>query len=233
MINRFVFLFLLVGLGLSASGQDSINRSDASGRRQGNWRKLDKDGHKLYDGQFRDGVPCGEFRYYYPEGNLRAVSVLSEDGKTARTVSFARNGRKIAEGNYRNEKKDSIWKYYSDYDGVLLSEEQFTEGIKNGLFRTFYPDGKVAEAINYRDGKKDGDWIQYFDDGKLKFKGAYFADEKEGAFTGYFPDGRINLSGAYKAGHKQGNWIIYGEKGELIQSEKYSDGALVKDKKQQ
>jgi len=63
-----------------------------------------------------------------PDGTLKAVSVLSEDGKIARTQSFAGNGRKIAEGNYREEKKDSTWKYYSDLDGILISEETYLSG---------------------------------------------------------------------------------------------------------
>jgi antitoxin component YwqK of YwqJK toxin-antitoxin module len=215
-----------------AFSQDSINHTDASGRKQGVWRKLDKDGHKLYEGQFTNGVPSGIFRYYYSDGNLKALSVLSDDGKSARTESFAKNGRKIAEGNYRDEKKDSTWRYYSDYDGVLLSEESYSAGVKNGTSKTFFPNGSIAELINYKDGKKEGEWIQYFDDGKLKFKGAYINDEKDGPFTGYYPNGKINLSGAYKAGHKDGTWTFYEENGEVMRSEKYSEGALIKEKQQ-
>jgi antitoxin component YwqK of YwqJK toxin-antitoxin module len=215
---------------LHVFGQDSINHTDADGRRNGLWRKTDKEGHKLYDGQFKNGVPSGTFRYYYSDGTLKAVSVLSEDGKIARTQSFAGNGRKIAEGNYREEKKDSTWKYYSDLDGVLISEETYLSGIKNGASKTFFPGGSVAEVIYYKDGRKEGEWIQYFEDGNLKFRGGYENDEKAGAFTVYFPSGKVNLSGAYKMGHKDGTWIVYEENGNIISSEKYSKGALIKEK---
>lgn len=229
---RLLLLFFLMGMSSLVSAQDSINYTDASGSKQGNWRKFDKEGHKLYDGQFKDGVPYGIFRYYYMDGKLKTTSVLSDGGKTARTVSYAGNGKKIAEGNYRNEKKDSTWKYFSDFDGILLSEETYVLGVKNGVSKTFYPNGNIAELINYRDGKKDGEWIQYYDDGKVRFKGIYVNDDKEGPFTGYYPDGKINLSGGYKAGHKDGTWSLYGEKGEILSVEKYSDGALIEDKKQ-
>jgi len=229
MINRLLLLFFALLINLWIYGQDSINRTNASGRKQGVWRKVDKDGHKLYEGQFKDGLPCGMFRYYYPDGKLKTVSVLSDAGNTARTVSYAGNGRKIAEGNYRNEKKDSIWIYYSDYDGVLLSEESYASGLKNGSSKTFYSSGNVAELIIYIGGRKNGEWIQYYDDGKLKFKGGYLNDEKEGAFTAYYPSGKINISGSYKTGHKDGKWTIYEEDGKIINSDNFSEGALIKE----
>ncbi len=229
-MNRLLLVFILLGMSFMASGQDSINRTDVSGKKQGVWKKVDKDGHKLYDGQFRDGVPNGVFRYYYADGKLKAISVLSDDGKTARTISYALNGRKIAEGNFRNEKKDSIWKYYSDFDGVLLSEENYTLGVKNGVSKTYYPNGNLIELINYRDGRKEGEWVQYFEDGKLKFRGAYSGDEKEGPFMAYYPDGKISFSGAYKGGHMDGKWTFYDENGEVTRVDCYSEGAMIKEK---
>jgi len=228
---RFLLLFFFFGISHCLFSQDTVNRTDAAGRKNGIWRKVDKDGHKIYDGQFTNGVPSGVFRYYYSDGNLKAISVLSEDGKIARTQSFARSGRKIAGGNYRDEKKDSTWSYYSDYDGVLLSEESYAGGVKEGVSRTFFPNGSVAELITYKNGKKEGEWIQYYDDGMLKFRGAYINDEKDGPFIGYFPGGKVNLSGAYKAGHKDGTWTFYEENGDVMRSEKYSEGALIKEKK--
>jgi len=230
-MNRLLFVFIFLGMSCWAFCQDSINRTDASGRKQGPWRKVDQNGNKLYEGQFLNGIPVGEFRYYYSDGKLKAVSVLSDEGKTARTISYAANGRKIAEGNFRNEKKDSTWKYYSDYDGELLSEESYMSGVKNGISKTFYPGGNITELIHYRDGKKEGEWIQYFDDGKVKFRGAFSCDEKEGPFTGYYPGGKISFSGAYKAGHMDGTWTFYDENGDVIRSEKYSGGALIKEQK--
>ena len=225
-------LFFIIFSTLIASGQDSINRTDASGRRQGKWSRFDKEGHTLYEGQFCDGVPCGVFTYYYANGKTKTVSVMSENGKMARTVSFAANGRKIAEGNFQSEKKDSIWKYFSDFDGVLLSSEHYAAGVKNGESTTFYPNGNIAEQVFFKEGKKEGEWIQYYDDRKVKFKGKYASDEKEGVFAGYYSNGKISISGSYKAGHKDGTWTFYDEKGSVERSEKYSEGALVKEKSQ-
>ncbi|MEI8006730.1 MAG: toxin-antitoxin system YwqK family antitoxin [Bacteroidota bacterium] len=231
-MNRLLLVFIIFGMNIFVFSQDSINFTDALGRRQGVWKKVDKDGHKKYDGQFKDGIPVGEFRYYYADGKLKTVSLMSGEGKTARTVSYASNGRKIAEGKYTNEKKDSIWRYFSELDGVLLSEENFITGTRSGVFKTFYPNGNVTEVIHFREGRKDGEWVQYFDDGKLKFKGTYVNDEKEGPFAGYFHNGKISFSGAYKTGHMDGPWTFYEENGEVMRTDKYSEGAVVKEKNQ-
>jgi len=231
-MNRLLMLFVFLGFVCQAFGQDSLNRTDVAGRKQGRWKKTDKEGQIVYDGQFKDGIPWGTFRYYYTDGKLKTISALSDGGNTARTVSFANNGLKIAEGKYFSEKKDSIWRYYSDHDGILLSEESYTSGIKNGLSKTFFPNGKLAELIHYRQGKKDGEWVQYFDDGQLKLKGYFVSDEKEGIFTGYYPGGKKNFSGSYKEGHRDGPWVFYEEEGAVMRSETYSEGALVKENKQ-
>lgn len=231
-MNRLLLVFLILGMNFHVFSQDSINRTDAQGHRQGVWKKADKDGHKLYEGQFKDGIPVGEFRYYYPDGKLKTVSLMSNEGKTARTVTYATNGHKIAEGKYSNEKKDSTWKYFSELDGVLLSEENYTAGAKNGVFKTFYPNGNVTEMVHYRDGKKEGEWTQYYEDGKLRFKGTYNKDEKEGPFTGFYLNGKVSFTGSYKSGHMDGSWTFYEENGDLMRTDKYSEGAMVKEKNQ-
>ena len=86
-----------------------MNRKDAAGRKQGYWRKTDKSGMTLYEGNFRNDVPYGEFRYYYPTGQLKAVSQISDSGTRSLTVAYFINGKKMAEGLFINEKRDSLW----------------------------------------------------------------------------------------------------------------------------
>lgn len=230
-MSRSILLFLLIFTGLVSEAQDTLNITDTKGLKQGPWRKLDKNNQKIYEGQFRDGVPCGEFRYYYPDGRLKTISVFSDGGKVSRTVSYSSNGRKIAEGKYVNEKKDSIWRYFSDFDGILLSEDCYSAGLKNGLSKTFYPNGKLSEQLTYKSGKKEGDCLQYFEDGKLKLKGYYLNDEKEGLITAYYPNGQPSFSGKYQFGHKEGTWLFYDEKGKVTKMLNYAGGILVKEPK--
>ena len=62
---------LLLGFILICGVGFSQNKTDAQGRKQGPWRKY-QPGDKIliYTGQFKDDIPVGEFRYYYPSGKV-------------------------------------------------------------------------------------------------------------------------------------------------------------------
>ncbi len=221
-----VILFVISFAHLAA--QDTVNIKDGKGRRQGYWRKLDSAGHKVYEGRFKDGLPDGEFRYYYPDGKLKTVSMVSNQGKRAVTTSYFRNGRKMAAGNYLNEKKDSTWQFFSESNSTIVSEESYQAGIIVGQSKVFYPEGGLSESHYYKNGIRDGLWEQYYLDGKLKLRGAFKAGEKQGAFKTYYNSGRTMMEGQYSQGHQDGEWIFYNEKGALSKKEIYENGKLVK-----
>jgi antitoxin component YwqK of YwqJK toxin-antitoxin module len=127
-------LFCLIFFtSIAVFGQDTINKTDVQGKKQGYWIKKDKEGKKIYEGHFIHDRPIGEFRYYYPDGELKAVSLLSDNGKRSRTTTCFKNGKKMAEGLYVNEIRDSTWKFYSEFDNSLVSEEFYKDGKKEGF----------------------------------------------------------------------------------------------------
>ena len=226
---RFPIVFFTLFLTCFAlQAQDTINKTDPEGKKDGYWVKKDKDGKKIFEGRFSHGVPCGEFRYFYPGGELKAVSLLTDNGKRSKTVTYYKNGYKNAEGIFVDEKKDSTWKFYSEYDKVLLSEENYKNGKKEGVSKTFYPEGDIAEMTNWKDGVRTGAWEQYFKDGKLKLKCTYVDDQKDGPFRTYYTSGKIRVNGQYIKGITDGTWLYISEKGEVEKKEYYKKGLLIK-----
>ena len=66
-----MFVLFLVGVHWSVLGQ---NKTDAAGRKQGPWIKYQGDGTTpLYTGTFKDNIPVGEFRYFYPSGKVKMI----------------------------------------------------------------------------------------------------------------------------------------------------------------
>jgi len=227
MIRSFsLILFTIFFQALMA--QDTINITDNHGLKQGFWRKSDTAGQTVYQGRFKDGKPTGEFRYFYPNGKLKTIAVVSDNGKRAVTTSYFTNGRKMAAGNYLNEKKDSIWQFFSESNGTLVSEERYNNGLIEGTSKVFYPDGGSSEMHYYKKGIRDGLWEQYYTDGMLKLRGAYKGGEKQGQFKTFFNSGQVMISGQYITGHQDGTWIYYTEKGEISKREFYNKGTLLK-----
>jgi len=208
--------------------QDTINQVDARGRKQGFWRKMDKDNLRVYEGQFVDDVPYGKFTYFYQNGKTRTISIITEEGKVARTTSWFPNGKLMAKGKYHNQQRDSLWQFFSEYDGSLVSEEFYVEGVKHGQEKIFYPGKGVSEIIPWADGMKEGTWEQYYDDGAPKLLGAYKNDEKDGPLKTFFVNGKLLVSGFYSNGHQDSTWVYYDDKGKITLKEYYDNGILLK-----
>jgi len=231
MFRLFPLFVLLLHCTDLAFGQDTINAIDSRGNKVGFWRKFDSSGNKTYEGHFKNGIPIGEFRYFYRSGKVKALSIYYDNGKRARSISYFPGGMKMAAGNYLNEKKDSIWQFFSQIDGILLSEEEYKAGLKTGLSKTYFLQGGIAGISTWKDGIRDGLWEEYYSDGKVKLRGTFRNNEKEGPIEAFYSSGKLLLTGQYANGHQDGTWIYYEENGTISKQETYEDGMLVIPKK--
>lgn len=214
-------------LSASAAAQPGINQTDSLGRKQGFWKKYVHDTLK-YEGTFKDDIPSGEFRYYFPDGTLKAVTHYLPDGKTAVTVLYHTNGRRNAEGTYINRKKDGEWKYYNASE-KLIGKEYYREGTAEGIWKLYYDDGGINESVTYKNGMREGEWYQYFPDSILKIKGIYQHDQLNGPVSFYDPDGKLFLSGSYLNDMKDGIWMYYNPAGSGERRITYRKGIELKE----
>jgi len=173
---KTVLTFLLATISLFTFSQD-INKTDAKGKKQGEWKKYYDNGLVRYQGQFKDDKPYGTFNYYYETG--KPSIIMNYDGNIARTIAFYDEGKLKAKGNYVNQKKDSIWNYYSSA-GYKISEELYVNGLRQGKVVNFFEDGKIAEEKEFVNDFEDGEWIQYYEDGKIRMKATYKKGSLEG-----------------------------------------------------
>lgn len=218
-----IIIALFIALPILSEAQ-TFNQTDASGLKQGKWSKTYGNGVPRYTGQFKNDKPYGEFKHYYENGTLQAITNYSPDGIVARTKTFHQNSQPMAIGKFIKQKKDSVWTYYSEVDGKLISDETYRKGKLQGTSRTYYPEtGKLAESIEFVNGLKHGKLRKYFPDGNIMTEGFYKNDQLEGDFTLYFPDGSIQLKGKYKAGVQVGQWHYFDEDGKEISESEFKD----------
>jgi antitoxin component YwqK of YwqJK toxin-antitoxin module len=202
---------------------DTLNQTDAHGRRQGTWIKKDASGRLIYRGQFADDVPVGEFIYYDDAARIKVRQLMSDSGTRAATITYHPGGQVQSEGNYLNRLKTGEWKYYDQY-GQLLTTENYVGDTLHGDFFVFYQNGDTAEILHYDQGLKHGEWIQYFKDGTLKTKGLFVNDTLHDTITFYQPNGKVRAAGKYNHGLKTGAWIYYIETGEVERIEHFVNG---------
>jgi antitoxin component YwqK of YwqJK toxin-antitoxin module len=133
----------------------------------------------------------------------------------------------MAEGKYSEEKKDSLWKYYSETK-KLLKEESYSKGKKNGVFKTFDEDGNPAKEENWKNDVQDGPLKEWYGKDQLKMDATFVNGVMDGKATYYFPDGKTSASGSYKKGVKDGVWKYSLNDGKSGSEELYKNGAIVK-----
>ena len=194
------------------------NLIDSNGKKQGSFKVHYPSGNVKYTGQFNDDKPYGEFSYYTADGYLKAINAFTPDGMKACSKQFSANGKMIAEGNFVDQLKDSIWRFYSDYDSTLLSEESFKKNVKDGISKTYFPDGgQLSEIQEYKNGIRNGIWKKYFQEGAVMLEATYLNDELNGKFVLFFDSGKVKIEGEYLHGMKTGIWFEYNEAGDLVE----------------
>lgn len=221
MFRSLIFLIvLLISSNLIAQnvgqvGDTLINYTDINGDKQGFWKKEYPNGKLMYEGYFRNNLPVGTFKRYYDTGQLKAEMKYDMDGVLCRSKLYYKSKKIAAEGNYINQKKDSIWNYYAEY-GVKIYVENYKNGVLNGLVEKYFWSGKgKCEEIIFVDGKMDGPWIHYFENGSKKMIANHKMGVRTGEFLSYYTNGNKRLEGVYEKGLKHGEWIFYNEDGSI------------------
>jgi antitoxin component YwqK of YwqJK toxin-antitoxin module len=214
----FLIMFLLFIPAMSQEVQPARNHTDPAGLKQGFWEARYSDGSIRYRGTFKNDKPVGQFTRYYPNGSKMAEMEFCEAGIRARAELFYQDGTRAASGIYVDEKKDSIWKYFSYYDGRPAFFETFNNGLKEGSSGVWYPNGELSELFWYENNMRHGPWQQYYENGAVRIDARFENDLRHGGFTFYSPSGRIEFSGEYYRNRKHGQWKWFDESGD-VQSE--------------
>ena len=94
-MKKYGFLLLLNFLTISILFAQPVNKTDSLGRKQGAWKKYKGD-TLIYQGQFRNDIPFGDFSYYFADGKVKSKVKYSENGLIANTVVYHSNGKKMA-----------------------------------------------------------------------------------------------------------------------------------------
>jgi len=231
-IKIFTIISLISVAATAFCQTDSgINKTDQQGRKQGRWITRYPNGNILYEGEFINGNPSGQFKRYYDDQTLNSVMVFSGEGRVADAKIYFPDGSIAASGKYVNRLKEGKWKFFSSsVQGYLINEEEYSKSLRNGISLKFYTDSTIAEKAFYKNDKKEGEWIQYYASGKLFLKAFYISGLLNGNFEVWYENGNPEIKGTYKNNLREGKWIIYNEDG-TVRYEMNYEGGVTKDRR--
>jgi len=206
--------------------QDNINVKDKNGKKQGVWKKYEN-GHLVYEGQFKDDVPYGTFKYYHTNGKLKSITEFQQGVHKVKTTIYHENGHKASEGAYIDQLKEGEWRYYSNSD-TLLKVEHYKTGDRDGLWQTYSTSGVLLEECNYLNNKRNGMYKTYYLNGIVSYEADYVAGKTNGKSSSYYPNGKVSTTGNYHNGWRDGEWNTYDVNGKIRSTMLYEDQILSK-----
>jgi antitoxin component YwqK of YwqJK toxin-antitoxin module len=125
------------------------------------------------------GQKEGTWETYYANGNLRETNTYRNNLQIAKSIGYDEDGSKIYDCSYEIIKQDSVLKSVKTgiemrwLKNILVFETSYKNGKENGIRKTYYPSGKLAQTQQFIDDLLQGESIEYFENGNIKSKRNY------------------------------------------------------------
>ncbi len=234
----FSLVFSVVSIGQYAWPPQGVKGKDyqinAKEKTDGLHYRTYGKGEIFYAGIFENGRPKANTDFYYyfekPEGQVMTIHHIQANPDEIVAVNYYTNGKKMSEGNYKNKKKEGLWRFYDDTES-LTDESEYSNDLLNGVQRLYDDQGNLVRIFHYVNGKKEGEWKEFFKDGTLRAKGSYKNDVQNGEIIFYTPQGAYEIAGNYVNGLMHGNWRKYNKNNELEITTKYNYGKKIAEKR--
>ncbi|MGQ9799178.1 MAG: toxin-antitoxin system YwqK family antitoxin [Ignavibacterium sp.] len=105
-------------------------------------------------------------------------------------------------------------------------EYEVKDGIKNGEFILYFPNGKIEMIGKIVNNKNQGEWKYYLPDGTLQAVGFFKDDVPDSTWTWYYQSGKVFEVGIFDKGIRKGEWKTFDENGTLRVSRIFEDGVI-------
>ena len=219
--GMLVLIFLNV---FCIRAQNNFNKLDEKGKKNGPWKGIYEDTkNPKYEGAFEHGKEVGFFTFFDNTKTKKVIATREFNPKdnSAYTIFYDQNKNKVSEGKVVNKLFEGQWNYYHKASKAIMTIENYANGKLEGLRSVFYPNGKIAEEINFKDNLKEGICKRYTENGIVIEESAYKNNEYNGTTTFKDSDGNLISKGNFVDGKKAGVWHFY-EKGKLSKEENMS-----------
>jgi len=119
-----------------------------------------------------------------------------------------------------------IWENESLIEGkrYLMKRINYVNGVKNGLYESWWENGKLQKKTNYVNDKKEGLYEEWYYNGQLMIKVNYVDDKKEGLYEEWWENGNLKIKCHYTNDKKNGLYEEWNASGILKESVTFVNG---------
>ena len=98
--------------------------------------------------------------------------------------------------------------------GNKILQYKMVDGLKNGSYQEWYPDGKPKLEGSYKDGLAIGKWTLWYENGQMEFEGSFKDGRRDGLWNLWYENGQKSNEGTFKDG-KQISFKVWNEDGSV------------------
>jgi len=154
------------------------------------------------------------------------LNQTDNDGKQHGYWIINENGVKSEEGRFEHGIRTGIWKAYFP-SGKIKSLITYQNGKPNGYAKFYYENGNVSEEGIWKENKWVGDYKYYHPNGNPAYEWKYSdSGKRTGVQKYYHENGKIMIEGEWKEGKENGTIREFDKNGNLIAEKTFNDGQL-------
>ncbi|SNW62114.1 MORN-repeat protein [Orpheovirus IHUMI-LCC2] len=154
---------------------------------------------------------------YHIDGRLKCIANYIDGKKEGLVYKWNTKGQQ-SQIPYVDGKKHGIAKMWSENGTIIFIEQEYKNGLKDGIYRSQYHNTKEWITITglYKNNMLHGEYIEKYFDGKIYSKCTYINGELEGERITYHKNGMVWEVKYYVNGRGMGTVQTWNEEGHVI-----------------
>ena len=123
-----------------------------------------------------------------------------------------------------NNLKQGFWRIFGKMKKLpgyepdqVVEEGNYESSRKQGLWKNFFPNGKMKSEIAYVNSRPSGSYKTYFENGQVEEEGSWENNRNTGGFKRYHENGQTAQQFVFnESGKRDGKQVYYYENGQVM-----------------
>ncbi|SIS40038.1 Antitoxin component YwqK of the YwqJK toxin-antitoxin module [Zobellia uliginosa] len=137
----------------------------ADGKRNGKQESYYANGFKKEESKYDQGLKVME-KKYHDNGKLAFSATYNANGPIGVREEYNKKGIKTRHTPYDDGRLQGVDITYNFNTGNKYVEKEYKDGIVDGIYKEYYPNGELATEGQYVKGQREGKW-KYYKAGKV------------------------------------------------------------------
>lgn len=177
------------------------------------YRGYNESGKVIAEGSFLNDLKDGEWKFYYPNGQLDTKVIYKNDLSNGKHYQYYENGQVAIESNYYLDELVGQRNYYAP-SGSLQLTKHYEYNVGPVGYQYMLPDGTLSDTISI-DQQKKQTVKAFYQNGKPSIVQRYDLNYYAGESLFYYETGQLMRKSSFKDGNLNGLRVEYYKSGQV------------------